>query len=72
MYVLQEYLISLALVSLLGLVLFGVAVIGLVGKSGADWLAASAAKRLPRIATHLPPRTLEGFAKNHRGPIAQS
>ena len=72
MYVLLEYLVSLAMVALLGLVLFAVAIIGLVGRSAASWVAATTAKHLPRIASSLSPHNLVGFKKNHQGPLAQS
>lgn len=72
MYVLWEYLVSLAMVALLGLALFAVAVVGLVGKSAANWVAATTAKHLPRIASSLSPYNPVGFKKNHQGPLSQS
>jgi hypothetical protein len=58
MYVIVEYLVYLGVVFFLGLILFGATVIGLVAKTGASRLAAEAANRLPKIASHLSPHHL--------------
>lgn len=72
MYVVLEYLVYLAFVSVLGLVLFGAAVLGLVAKTGATRLAAQAAVRLPRFAAYLSPRQLTDLKKNHESSLARS
>jgi hypothetical protein len=72
MYVVAEYLVSLAIVTVIGLVLFGAAVVGLVAKAGAARVAAEAAEKLPRIAAHLSPRQLPDLKKNHQSSLAGS
>lgn len=73
MYVLQEYLISLAVVFLLGLVLFGVAVVVLVAQSAVSRVAATTVRSLPKIFAHVaPPRHVAVLKKGHEGPLVQS
>ncbi len=53
MYVILEYLTYLAIVSFLGLILFGASVLGLVVKTGASKLADETALKIPQIASRL-------------------
>jgi hypothetical protein len=71
MYVVLEYLVYLAIVSFLGLAFFLAAALGLVAKTGATWLAAQGAEKLPKIASNLSPRRLTDLKKNHEGSLAQ-
>ena len=51
MYVILEYLTYLAVVSFLGLVLFGATVLGMVVKTGASKLADETALKIPQIVS---------------------
>ncbi len=72
MYVVLEYLVYLGIVSFLGLLLFGAAVLGLVAKTGASKLADQAANKLPKIASHLSPQHVAHLKTDAQDSAAQS
>jgi hypothetical protein len=53
MYVIMEYLTWLAILSLLGLALFGASVLGLLVKTGVSKLSDQAALKLPQVVSRL-------------------
>ena len=55
MYVIMEYLTWLAIVSLLGLVLFGASLLGLAVKTGVSKLTDQAALKVPQVISQLTP-----------------
>jgi hypothetical protein len=72
MYVLLEYLTYLAVVSFLGLVLFGTAVLGLVVKTGASKLADQAAGKIPQIVSRIPSRDATDIRDGQHDRLAPS
>lgn len=72
MYVLLEYLTYLAVVSVVGLALFGATALGLAAKEEAAKLKQQTSAKLPRIATRLSLGHLADLADwRHHTPPAQ-
>ncbi len=70
MYVIMEYFTYLAIVSLLGLILFGASVLGLVVKTGLSKLAGETALKVPQIISRLTSEDAAGLKKSkHETPL---